>query len=269
MILSGADQNKPIIDQLNLNDKKAHRITLSNELNEISGLAVNDEDRVFCHNDEKGVIYEIDINDGNILKKFKLGILTINRDFEDIAIVGNTFYLVTSSGEFFIFKEGKKNASVKYKLVETGLNRKNNVEGLCYDPETNSLLLACKGYPGKGLKGYKAIYAYSLNKNKLLTKPRFLLQLDELEKFSNEKKFEPSGIARHPKTGHFLIIAAGGNMIVEISKTGQIEAMKHLKPKRHQQPEGIVFKSVKDLLICDEGQGGKAQITLYTINPAK
>lgn len=266
ILVSITSQSITILDQFNLNDKKVHRITLNNELKEISGLAIDDEGNLFCHNDEKAILYQVDLSNGNILKKFKLGILTINRDFEDIAIVGNTFYLVTSSGNLYSFKEGKKNASVKYKVLSTGLTKRNNVEGLCYDPETNCLLLACKGYAGKGYKKYKAVYAYSLSKNKLLIKPRFLIPSDEIEKFSKENKFEPSGIARHPETGHFFIIAAGGNLITEISRTGQILKMRHLKEKRHQQPEGIEFKSTKELLISDEGQSGKAKITLYTTN---
>lgn len=255
--------NNSILHHFNLNNKHAHQIKLNKELQEISGLAFNKEGKLFCHNDEKGIIYQVDMNNGNILKKFKLGILTIQRDFEDIAVVDDTFYLVTSSGILFSFIEGEDKTSVKYKGIKTELNKKNNVEGLCYDPETNCLLLACKGDPGEGYEKYKAIYAYSLTENKLLSKPRFLLSLDEIEKFSKEKNFEPSGIARHPQTGHFFIIAASGNMIVEISKTGQILAMKHLKKKYHTQPEGITFKSANELLICDEGQGNKGTITLY------
>ena len=252
-----------ILHLFNFNNKYAHQIALNKELREISGLAFSKEGKLFCHNDEKGIIYQVDLENGKILKKFKLGILTINRDFEDIAIVDDIFYLVTSSGILFSFKEGEDNASVKYKGFETELNKRNNVEGLCYDPETNCLLLACKGDPGEGYEKYKAIYAYSLTKHILLSKPRFLLSLDEIEKFSKEKNFEPSGIARHPQSGHFLIIAASGNVIVEISKSGRILAMEHLKKKYHTQPEGIDFKSANELFICDEGQGDKGTITLY------
>ena len=266
MLLSVANQDKPIIDQFNLNDKSAHRIALGKELKEISGLAVSEDGGLFCQNDEKGIIYQIDLRDGTIIKKFKLGVLTVTKDFEDIAIVGDTFYMVTSSGELYIFLEGKANVSVKYSVIQTGLSKKNNVEGLCYDPETNCLLLACKGYPGKGFKEYKAIYAYSLTENKLLAKPRFLISIKEMEKFSKEKKFEPSGLARHSQSGHFFIIAARGNLIVDISKFGQILRRKQLKEKMHSQPEGIIFKSSNELLICDEGQNGKAYITQYTID---
>lgn len=263
--LFGQD-DRSLLKQFNINNKHARQILLGKELKEISGIAFSKEGKLFCHNDEKGIVYQVDLNTGDIIKRFKLGMLTINRDFEDITIVDDTFYLVTSDGILFRFKEGQDKESVDYKGFKTGLNKKNNVEGLCYDPETNYLLLACKDDPGNGYEKYKAVYAYSLTENKLIPKPQFLLPLKELEKFSKENKFEPSGIARHPQTGHFFIIAASGSMIVEISKSGQILAMEHLKEKYHTQPEGIAFKSADELWICDEGQKNKGTITLYRLN---
>jgi uncharacterized protein YjiK len=255
--------NTSILQCFNINSKHARRIELDKDLREVSGLALSKEGKLFCHNDEKGIVYQVDLNTGDIIKRFKLGILTINRDFEDIAIVKDTFYLLTSDGILFRFKEGQDKESVKYKGFKTGLNKKNNVEGLCYDPETNCLLLACKEDPGDGYKKYRAVYAYSLTENKLITQPRFLLPLKKMEKFSKENKFEPSGITRHPQTGHFFLIAAGGSMIIEISKSGEIIAMEHLKEKYHSQPEGIVFKSDNELLICDEARKDKGTITFY------
>ena len=252
-----------LLDRFKLNDKNSYQIDLPNELKEISGIALSADGRLFGHNDEKGIIYQIDLHDGKILKKFYLGKNPVKKDFEDIAIIGANFYLITSSGELYVFSEGRDKQFVTYSIIETGLTKDNNVEGLCYDPETNCLLLACKGYPGEGYKKFKAVYAFSLNENRLLSKPRFLLPLNKMKDFSEENKFEPSGITRHAETGHFFVIAASGNTIVEISKTGEILAMKHLKEKMHSQPEGIVFKSVGELLISDEGQGGKATVTRY------
>ena len=69
-----------------------------------------------------------------------------------MAIAGNKFYLVTSKGNIFEFDEGNDNKMVNFKLYKTKLSSEYNVEGLCYDNEINSLLLACKDYPGKGYK---------------------------------------------------------------------------------------------------------------------
>ena len=45
---------------------------LPRRLAEISGLAMTMDNRLLAHNDEKGIIYEIDYRDGTIVKAFQL-----------------------------------------------------------------------------------------------------------------------------------------------------------------------------------------------------
>ena len=104
MLLS-ADSDQSILDQYSLNKKSHIHFSLPKDLKEISGLAMSSDGRLFCHNDEKGIIYQLDYKTGTILNKFKLGWLTVQRDFEGIAIAENVFYLVTSSGVIYRFKE--------------------------------------------------------------------------------------------------------------------------------------------------------------------
>lgn len=262
MLLS-ADSDQSILDQYSLNKKSHIHFSLPKDLKEISGLAMSSDGRLFCHNDEKGIIYQLNYKTGTILNKFKLGWLTVQRDFEGIAIAENVFYLVTSSGVIYRFKEDGDKKTVAYDVYKTELSVKNNVEGVCYDPETNSLLLACKEDAGKGNKDFKAIYSFSLQDMKLLEKPRFLIEIKKIKKESKEDDFAPSGIARHPYNGNFFVIASSGNMVIEISKTGDLLNQKHLNRKWHEQPEGITFTNDFDLLICDEGRSGKAKLTIY------
>jgi len=259
--VSGSDQS--ILDQYSLNKKTYTQFSLPKELKEISGLAMSSDGKLFCHNDEKGIIYQLDFKNGTIVNKFKLGWLTVQRDFEGIAIAENMFYLVTSSGVLYRFKEDGDKKTVPYDVYDTGLSAKNNIEGLCYDPETNSLLLACKGEAGKGYINSEAIYSFSLLDMELLEKPRFLIPIKKIKKESKEDDFAPSGIARHPSNGNFFVIASSGNMILEISKTGEILNQKRLNKKWHEQPEGITFSNDFDLLISDEGRSGKGQLTIY------
>ena len=113
-------------------------------LNEISGLTVSNDGRLFAHNDEKAAIYEIDYNTSVVKKTFYLGSLTINRDFEDIALAGKIFYLITSSGVIYKFEEGTDGNNVDYEIIDLKISDKFNIEGLCYDPSENSLLIASK-----------------------------------------------------------------------------------------------------------------------------
>ncbi len=224
------------------------------ELREISGLASSEDGRLFCHNDEKGIVYEIDKTKGKIIKKFFPGNKIIKADFEGIALAGDMFYLMTSSGEIYEFSEGADNAFVEYNVYDTGLPAKCDVEGLCYDPETYCLLLACKGYPGKGYEGSKAVYSFSLETKSLSKEPRFLLPEKLLKKRTGEKYFYPSGIERNPVTGTFLIISARAKAIIEISGCGEILGHAELDKKVHDQPEGITFTQDLNIVISDEGR---------------
>src|SRR5258706_1819027 len=190
-----------------LGDQNAKSIALPHELNEISGICFTADDRLFAEEDEYGNVFQIDVNTGNVIKKFMLGDTAIKGDFEDISIVGDRFFLLKSKGKLYEFKEGKNGGSVGYKSYTTFLTRDNNAEGLCYDPVTNALLIACKDSPGEKYDKMRAVYSFPLSTMTLDTVPRFLIPVKSVKKLSVENEFHPSGIARHPVTGTFFIIA--------------------------------------------------------------
>jgi len=232
-------------------------------MTEISGLA-GTGNRIFAITDEVGIIYELDINSGNIIKKFFLGKWTAEEDFEGLTIFDDVFVAVTSSGDLYFFKEGSNDQSVDYDIINTGLKSKNNVEGLCYDKKTNSLLLACKEFAGKDYDGYRAVYSFSLESMELDNDPRFLISLKMLKKNFDVKDFYPSGIVKH-STGNsfFILYSKGGPGIIEISEEGEIIGATQLNSKNHRQPEAITFIKDDILVIADEGAGKSAAITKY------
>lgn len=236
-------------------------ISLPKDLREISGITITDDGRMFGQQDETAIVYEIDYKTGNIIKKFSLGSPPLKEDFEDIVHVNNKFYMVNSKGIIYEFIEGKDKESVDFKTYKTNLKGSNDVEGICFDPETNSLLLACKGDAGTGVTNEKAIYSFSLDKMELNSEPRFILPLSEIK-----KTFNPSGIKRNPKTGTFFIIAANGNEIVEISKDGKIIGSSPLPKSIHPQAEGIAFGADNTMYISNEGKTGTATIVVYPYN---
>lgn len=252
-------------------------VKLPKKLRELSGLTMTPDGRLFGHDDESAIIYQINHSDGSILKSFSVGKKVLKKDFEGIAFGNDLFYLVVSDGQIYEFEEGEDGASVSYKKYKANLSKNNDVEGLCYDPETKSLLLACKGYPGKNYDGKRAVYSFSLDDKELVKKPRFLISIEEVSKLSEtgfarklgdfflltESKFAPSGIARHPDTSSFFILASQGKLIVEISSKGKLIGKISLDKKHHNQPEGITFSKDHSLLIGDEGGNGMAKITTY------
>ena len=241
---------------------KPHSVELTHTLREISGLAADTKGRLFAHDDERGVVYHLDAMTGSVLKRFILGRSMVTEDFEGIAIAGHYMYLVTSAGVLYQFREGKDGQRVEYRVIRTGLNRDNNVEGLCYDSDSNSLLLACKGNPGKGYRDKRAVYAFDLQRQTLEPRPRLLLDERRLKSIAKGKHVQPSGIERHPFTGNYFIVASQGSMLVEMTPKGKMVSAARLDADRHAQPEGITFLPNGDLLISDEGKK-HGRLTLY------
>ncbi len=253
-------------DKVVLNKKITNQVTLPKKLKEISGIAFSKDGRLFTHDDERAVVYQINPQNGNIIKSFYFGMLVKRADFEDIEIVDSLFYMVAANGVIYKFIEGQDGQKVDYEAFPTHLGKQNDVEGLCYDPETNSLLLALKGHPGNGLgKSEKAVYSFSLKSYQLNEKPRFILDKKEIKKNSKSKNFAPSGIARNPKTGNFFVIASRGNLMVELTSVGDIISVSQLDDKLHNQPEGIAFFDDKTLFISDEGKK-KGTLTKYILD---
>lgn len=247
-------------------DEHSRTITLPKQLNEISGLAITGNNRLLAHNDEVGIIYEVDISTGEITNEFYLGKKKIKKDFEGIAVVKDSMFMVTSSGVIYKFSYSDDEKNVDYKKFKTFLSAKYNVEGLCYDKATNSLLLACKDYAGKNLKDYKAIFSFDLSNYKLQEEPRFLINLDSLKNKFNINNFSPTGIEVHPKSGNVFILSSHEKAIVELSSNGILLNAVKLKSKNHRQPEGISFLSDLTLLISDEGKEQIAKVTFITLN---
>lgn len=248
-----------------LEDKKPSTIELPRKLREISGLAMTEDGRMFAHNDESGVVYQVDYLTGKIIKSFSLGRFPVRADFEGLSIVGDRFFLATSWGNLYEFSEGNHGDYVAYKMYRTALTLAHDVEGLCYDSDTHSLLMACKEYPGKGYAKSKAVYAFSLDAMKLQKKPRFLLPLRKLTRETRHKLFNPSGIERHPKTGTFFILDAQGKSIVEVSPEGELLGQVTFGGGIHRQAEGITFAPDLTLLISDEGGTKRAELTRYPL----
>ncbi len=253
----------------NLKNDKITSFKISEKLREISGLTIDDENRLFAVADEKAVVYELDNQNGNILKFFYIGDRwAIEDDFEGIEFVGNYFFLITSGGIIYKFQEAENGKSAPYEFYKTGLPSSSNIEGLAYDEKTKSLLIACKEFPGKKYKGNKAVYSFSLKNNELDEKPRFLINLDELKEKFKVKMFYPSGISVHPVTGEVYIISArGGARILTLDNNGKISGFEQLNEKYHRQPEGICFLNDNTMIIADEASGKSPVMSRYVYLP--
>lgn len=234
---------------------------LPSDLVEVSGIAVLGENELVCVQDEKGVIFTYNLVEEKVVDKYKFA---KNGDFEDIEVVGSTIYVLRSDG--VIFQVSDFGGGNQVKELDNPLNEKNDTEGLGYRSESNSLWIACKARSGIGkhVVGFRAIYSYSIDNQKLSEKPIATIDLEHLEELADARlPFEPSGIAIHPITGDTYIISSVGKALVVLDSQGEIKHLQSLNHKGFKQPEGICFTKNGDLFISNEGRGGKGNILKF------
>ena len=247
-------------------DEHSSRDRLSRALREISGLAVVDG-RVFAHNDEQGRIYELDPGSGDVLAEGRLGPDRVSGDFEGIAFIPEGLAMITSRGtlveipwdmetEWDDMEDG-----LTFRTTRTGLADTCEIEGLAEASGNSTLLIVCKTNLERRLWGTLQVFAFDLETRTLREQPHLQVGLDALEEVGLDQ-IHPSGIAEHPD-GHLLILTSQERGILEIDAAGVPIAWVKLDKDRHRQPEGIAFLPNGDLLIADEGDGGRARLTTY------
>ena len=248
-------------------EEPARHFKLPKRLREVSGLAMLAGDRLLAHDDERGVVVEIGYPDGSIVKAFSVGDRggPLAGDFEGIAAAEGRLYLVTSSGRLYEFGEGADGATVLYKLYATGIGRDYELEGLAYDPKQRALLLVTKNPRKRKLEGLIAIYHWSVDTRQLAGDGHILLQASALARRIDKKRFQPSGIERHPVSGNYFLVAARQRAVAEITPQGQVLAVRELASGRHPQAEGISFASDNTLIVADEGAGKRARLSFYRV----
>jgi uncharacterized protein YjiK len=232
---------------------------LPGRLDEISGLAFAEGGRLFAHDDERGRVHEIDPRTGEVGKRFDLGPEVVRGDFEGIAIAGDRFFLVTSVGLLYEFREGDHAATVEYRVTDTGVGRSCEVEGLDHDPFDDALLFACKVVTPD--RGDIVVHRFALDPARdplpSLRIPRAGLVQHELE-----PEFEPSAIVVHP-SGAYLLLAGRQQALIEVDRAGNVVAAVALSGDRHRQPEGLEIGLDLTLHIADERNRQRARWTTY------
>ena len=248
-----------------LDSESLQQWKLPKKLKEISGLALTPDDRLFTVTDEKAIVYELDYQQGEIVKAFSLGNPTVHADFEGIAILNDVFYLVTSKGRIYATAEGNDGDRMQYKSYKTGLGKLCEIEGLAQDRQSDTLLLACKKSKVKGKGGKLSVFVWSPSTGEVLREREITIPEDDIVAKLDQKHINPSGIAVDPGTANLYVIASRQRAIIEMKPNGEmINAIILPLADRHRQAEGIEITRDGRLLIADEGGKKKARLSVYT-----
>lgn len=252
----------PLAERYDL-EHRAARFELPNRLNEISGLAFSQDGRLFAHGDERGIVYEIDPETGDVDHGFALGSPSapVPGDFEGIARVGDRWFLVSSRGLLYEFARVAEGEASPVRVTNTGVGNSCEIEGLTWEPASNSLLLACKTIAPKADEF--RIHRLPIDPTDPVPPP-LRVTFDALVPFGLKHGLHPSGIDVDPRTGTLVLVAAREEAIVELSPDGRVLSAVELSKNRHRQTEGVAFGPDGRLYLSDEGGGHRARLTVYT-----
>jgi uncharacterized protein YjiK len=240
-------------------DDRVWYVDLPGRLDEVSGLAFAHDGRLFAHDDERGRIHEIDPATGAVGKRFDMGEDLVRDDFEGIAIVGDRFFLISSTGTLYETREGADRENMAYRVTDSGVGRSCEVEGLEYDPAGDDLLIACKiTLPDRG-----EIVVHRLPLDPERARPDPLrVPKAALRTVGLDPEFDPSGIAVTP-VGTWLLLSGRNDALIEVTPDGEVLYGVELRKGRHPQSEGVAIGPDEMLYISDEKNGKEARLTAY------
>ncbi len=240
-----------------------HTWKLPSQLVEVSGNTWVDSNHLILIEDLHPDLYYIKIDDKTTTLEKTIPFAQQEKekvDIEDVTYVNNVVYALWSHG--ILFKINNWQSKPEVEKIETSLKKENNTEGLCYDPVTQKLLIACKddaGLPDEK-KSEKAVYAFDMSNNKLMDQPFLLIHKKDFEKIANEKiSFNPSAIAVHPITHEIYLLSTRDNKGMAVySRDGVLQSYQTIDKDLMPQPEGICFSPEGKLFISSEGKKGEA-----------
>lgn len=248
-------------------------------LNEISGITTISQNEIACVQDEIGTVYIYDLTKGAIIKEYSSKLIG---DYEELALVDNTMYLLRSDG-ILIEHINYTSQSAKTKEYKLNLPSDNN-EGLCFDKKNNRLLIAAKTQAGSESKNkdIRLIYGFDLKEKRSLPKPIFKLKIEEIEakalsmnlpiplktikktgKQISDFHFRPSAISVHPFDHLIYILSSKDKFLLITNDNGNIYNLMALDPVLFNKAEGITFLPDGDMLISNEAQRGKPTLLKF------
>jgi uncharacterized protein YjiK len=244
-------------------------VILPSVLHEISGLTLFDPASFACIQDEAGIVFILDLATNQVKRQLPF---TLKGDFEGIAKTDKSIFVLRSNGTLYELSDLESD-EITVNIYETGVPSKDN-EGLCYDADSNRLLIACKEKvsEGSGTKDIRYIFGFDLKSKTLTEEPAYTFDIQSIIDFAVKNnidlpqktkkksrksepdlKFRPSGIGIQPVSKDLYVLSSDDKMLFVYS-SGTIKNIVNLDRTLFNQPEGITFLDNRDLLISNEGQ---------------
>ena len=232
---------------------------LPSQLVEVSGNTWIDKDHLILIEDLTPNLYYIKFDDKNATLEKTIPFVETDKDkvdIEDVTIVDNVVYALWSHGALFKITDWQNKPQIE--KIKTGLSKENNTEGLCYDPVTKQLLIACKDSSGTGEDSAKAVYSFNMENSQLNEKPFMVIRPRDFKAITgNDVSFNPSAIAVHPITHDIYVLSTRDNKgLAVFSHEGVLKSYQTIDKEMMEQPEGICFNPQGKLIISSQGKKG-------------
>jgi hypothetical protein len=134
-------------------DRPDKTYTLPDVLKEISGIAMKDDNTLYCVQDELGVIYTYDLVTGRIRDEMTFG---EPGDYEDITIGEGYIYVLRSDG--LVIKINERTSEIEsHSEISVPCN---NIEGLFLSETDKAVYLACKSAAPEIQLQARTVYRY-------------------------------------------------------------------------------------------------------------
>jgi len=240
---------------------KPYMYKLPEVLDEISGVVYYPKDSaIFAIQDEKGWLFKIHLGTPLQIERWKF---SSAGDYEDIARVDSSFFVLKSKGviEKFKFSSGDSVSLQSFAIPQTA---KNEFETLFYDSSLRQLILICKNCEDDKKKEVTS-WAFDPSNNSF--SPSFTIETSKIrtQLGDDDARFKPSAAAIHPLTGELYIIASVNHALVILNKDHSVKNTYKINPSLFKQPEGLTFSTNGDLIISNESaeKGSAADIIFF------
>ena len=240
-------------------------LKLSKSLKEISGLASGPDGQLYAVQDEKGIIFQLNPDDGSILAEQKF---YGDGDYEGIERVGNTMYILRSSGHLFEVDLGQRGGIKATRKSRLNLPSRCDAEALGSDPAAGTLWVGCKNADGVKGKKTRSLFRLTVENDKWEAKLKVSINQKMLTEANSDSKwsinkFMPSGLTIRE---YVIFVLSAVNDLLLIIQPTRVD-MVELSEMGLPQAEGIALGADGTLYIASEGVGSRARLLAFRHHP--
>lgn len=239
----------------------AEKFNMPSSLLEISGVTISRQkpDTFYAIQDEEGKLFRFGWKETGKKESSKFG---KSGDYEDLAIIGETVFVLKSNGLIYSFALG----DAIYEEIDSvyewkGLLPKGGdfeYEGMYGDERDGKLYVICKSCKGNKKDETVSGFIFQAGTDASVAPQAsgtFEIDVETIKPFSGKVKngFRPSGLARNPVTDEWYIISGVNKLLVVTGPDWKVKGAHHLSGNTFNQPEGITFDKQGNLYISNEG----------------